>query len=110
GMDGGEIALSESQERMAVVIAEKDLETFKKLCLEEDLDVAVIAKVTDENKVQMVWNGNTIIDIDRDFIETSGVRKKSRISIHEPKDESYLEKRPSWIRGESVKDDFLANI
>ena len=110
GMDGGEIALSESQERMAIVIAEKDLEIFRNLCLDEDLDVAVIAKVTDENRVQMVWKGSTIIDIDREFIETSGIRKKSRVHVVEPEGSAYLTMLPEWIKGENVKEDFLANI
>jgi len=109
-MDGGEIALSESQERMAIVIAEKDLESFRNLCLDEDLDVAVIAKVTDENRVQMVWKGSTIIDIDREFIETSGIRKKSRVHIVEPEGSAYLTRLPEWIKGENTKEDFLANI
>ena len=110
GMDGGEIALSESQERMAIVIAEKDLEIFRNLCLDEDLDVAVIAKVTDENRVQMVWKGSTIIDIDREFIETSGIRKKSRVHVVEPEGSAYLTRLPKWIKGENTKEDFLANI
>ncbi|MDY0256736.1 phosphoribosylformylglycinamidine synthase [Gudongella oleilytica] len=110
GMDGGEIALSESQERMAIVIAEKDLESFRNLCLDEDLDVAVIAKVTDENRVQMVWKGSTIIDIDREFIETSGIRKKSRVHVVEPDGSAYLTRLPEWIKGENTKEDFLANI
>lgn len=110
GMDGGEIALSESQERMALVIAEKDLEVFRGLCLDEDLDVAVIAKVTDENRVQMVWKGSTIIDIDREFIETSGIRKKSRVHVAGPEGSAYLTRLPEWIKGENTKEDFLANI
>lgn len=110
GMDGGEIALSESQERMAIVIAEKDLEIFRNLCLDEDLDVAVIAKVTDENRVQMVWKGSTIIDIDREFIETSGIRKKSRVHVVEPEGSAYLTRLPEWIKGENTKEDFIANI
>jgi phosphoribosylformylglycinamidine synthase len=110
GMNGGEIALSESQERMAVVIAEKDLERFKKYCLDEDLELAVIAQVNDTNRVEMVWNGMTIIDIDREFIETSGIRKKSRISITEPGGDSYLEKIPAWIKGKNAKEDFLSNL
>jgi len=110
GMDGGEIALSESQERMAIVIAEKDLEIFRNLCLDEDLDVAVIAKVTDENRVQMVWKGSTIIDIDREFIETSGIRKKSRVHVVEPEGSVYLTRLPEWIKGENTKEDFIANI
>lgn len=110
GMDGGEIALSESQERMAIVIAEKDLESFRSLCMGEDLDLAVIAKVTDENRVQMVWKGNTIIDIDREFIETSGIRKKSKVHVVEPEGSPYLTRLPEWIKGESSKEDFLANM
>lgn len=110
GMDGGEIALSESQERMAIVIAEKDLGSFRSFCLEEDLDVAVIAKVTDENRVQMVWKGNTIIDIDREFIETSGIRKKSKVHVVEPEGSPYLTRLPKWIKGENTKEDFLSNI
>ena len=110
GMDGGEIALSESQERMAIVIAEKDLESFRGLCLDEDLDVAVIARVTDENRVQMVWNGNTIIDFDREFIETSGIRKKTRVQVVEPEGSPYLTKLPEWVKGDNTKENFLSNM
>ncbi|MDX9916470.1 MAG: phosphoribosylformylglycinamidine synthase [Gudongella sp.] len=110
GLDGGEIALSESQERMAIVIDKENLNEFQRLCNEEDLEAAVIAEVTDNDRVQMVWKGKTIIDIDRDFIETNGIRKKSRVRVIDPEGTPYISRLPEWIKGSKAKEDFLNNI
>lgn len=88
GMDGTEIALSESQERMAIVIDENDLEEFIKLAQEEDLEVAVIAKVTEEKRMKIVWKNKVIVDLDREFLNTSGIRKKAKIHILSPSKET----------------------
>jgi len=84
GMDGTEIALSESQERMAIVIDENDLEKFKKLAEEEDLEVAVIAKVTEEKRMKMLWRNKVIVDLERSFLDTNGIRKKAKVHVVSP--------------------------
>ena len=110
GLDGGEIALSESQERMAVVIEKKDLDRFMELAGEEDVEATVVANVTEEKILEMVWKGKTIVNIKRSFLDTNGIRKKTGVSIEQPVGKSYLEKDPDHIKGESIKDDFINNM
>ena len=76
GLNGTDLALSESQERMACVIAAKDLEKFNELCIEENVVCVKVADVTAANKLEMEWQGNKIIDIDREFLDTNGVAQK----------------------------------
>ncbi len=67
GLNGTEIALSESQERMAVVIDKENLGRFKEYAKEEDVETTLVATVTDENRLTMAWKGRTIVNISRDF-------------------------------------------
>ena len=75
GLDGTELAISESQERMAVVVEAKDVEVFLALAATENLQACPVAKVTDENRLVMHWNGTTICDISRDFLNSNGADK-----------------------------------
>ena len=75
GLDGTELAISESQERMAVVVESKDVEKFISLAEKENLEANVVATVTDNNRLTMVWKGNTIVDISRDFLNSNGAEK-----------------------------------
>ena len=75
GLDGTELAISESQERMAVVIKEQDLDTFLLACEKENLEATVIARVMDNGKLTMTWRGNTIVDVKRSFLDTNGAEK-----------------------------------
>ncbi len=75
GLDGTELAISESQERMAVVVESKDAERFKALADTENLEATIIAKVTDTNRLKMTWKGNTIVDLSRDFLNSNGAEK-----------------------------------
>ncbi len=75
GLDGTELAISESQERMAVVIEAKNLDAFMALAKEENLQACKVAEVTDENRLVMYWNGNKIVDISRDFLNSNGAEK-----------------------------------
>lgn len=84
GLDGTELAISESQERMAVVIDPNDLETFVKYASEQNLETAVVAKVTNDNRLKMIWRGKTIVDISRDFINTNGVQQETDIKVAAP--------------------------
>ena len=85
GLDGTELAISESQERMAVVIEEKDVETFKKLVAEENIEMAVVAKVTKEPRMKMYWRGKLIVDLSREFLNTNGTVKIANAKIETPK-------------------------
>ena len=75
GLDGTELAISESQERMAVVVAAENVEKFIKMANEENIEASVVAKVTDTNRLRMTWNGKTIVDVSRDFLNTNGAAK-----------------------------------
>ena len=75
GLDGTELAISESQERMAVVVAPEDAAQFLALAAEENLQAGFVARVTAEPRLRMRWNGDTIVDISRAFLDTNGAEK-----------------------------------
>ncbi|AUN15752.1 phosphoribosylformylglycinamidine synthase [Paraclostridium sordellii] len=81
GLDGTELAISESQERMAVVIKKENIEKFISMAREENLEATHVADVTDSKRVRMFWNGKTIVDISRDFIETNGVKQTTKVRV-----------------------------
>ena len=75
GLDGTELAISESQERMAVVVEPKDVEGFMKLASDENLNAVIIATVKADPRLTMKWNGRTIVDISRAFLDSNGAEK-----------------------------------
>ena len=75
GLDGTELAISESQERMAVVVEARDVERFCTLASTENLEATVVARVTAEPRLKMHWNGKTIVDISREFLDSNGAEK-----------------------------------
>ena len=85
GLNGTELAISESQERMAVVVRAKDTDAFIKAAEKENLNACVIAKVTDTNRLVMKWRGKTIVDIDRTFLDTAGAKKTASAFVASPK-------------------------
>ena len=85
GLDGTELAISESQERMAVVIEEKDVEKFQKLAEKENIESTVVAKVTKEPRMKMYWRGKIIVDLSREFLNTNGTVKIANAKIEAPK-------------------------
>jgi len=84
GLDGTELAISESQERMAVVVSKENAEKFMNLAKEENLESTVVAEVTEEPRMKMIWNGNTIVDISREFLNTNGDTKKTNVKVQKP--------------------------
>lgn len=84
GLDGTELALSESQERMAVVVNAEDVKAFKKLAANENLEATEIAKVKGNKRLKMSWRGKTIVNISREFIDTNGVRQDTDIAVTAP--------------------------
>ena len=102
GLDGTELAISESQERMAVVVRACDVTKFIGYAHEENLEATPVAEVTDENRLVMTWRGNTICDISRDFLNTNGAVKNTDITVELPgesvlKPEVVSDVREKWL-------------
>ena len=81
GLDGTELAISESQERMAVAVASEDAETFMKYAAEENLEATIVATVTEEKRMREVWNGKTIVDLSREFLNSNGAERHASAHI-----------------------------
>ena len=91
GLDGTELAISESQERMAVVVADKDVENFIRLAEKENIEATVVAKVVEEPRVKMYWRNKLIVDLSREFLNTNGDVKNANAKITKPLDaENYF--------------------
>jgi len=84
GLDGTEIALSESQERMAVVVAAADVRSFQKLAVAENLEATVIARVTAKPRLRMKWRGALVVDVARSFLDSNGARRRATVKVEEP--------------------------
>lgn len=84
GLDGTELAISESQERMAVVVAEKDVKEFIGYAEEENIEATIVAEVTEEKRLKMYWRGKLIVDISREFLDTNGDVKNANIEVKKP--------------------------
>ncbi len=84
GLDGTEIAISESQERMAVVVDRNDVESFMEEAEKENLLSTVVAIVTEEPRLRMTWNNNTIVDLSREFLNSNGASKYTDVIINTP--------------------------
>ena len=107
GLDGTELAISESQERMAVVVAKDDAEAFINLAKTENLDAVHVADVTAENRLVMTWRGKTICDISRDFLNTNGVTKNTNVNVLMPDDNDYYFKKST---PDNIKDAWLNTL
>ena len=86
GLDGTELAISESQERMAIVVAPENVERFLQLADKENLEATVVATVTEDARLKMFWNGQTICDISREFLNSNGAEKHVDVVISKPAD------------------------
>ncbi len=95
GLDGTELAISESQERMACAVAAEDVDEFLRYADEENVEAVVIATVTEEPRVVMTWRGDTIVDVSREFLNSNGASKQ--MDVHIAAGEDYI---PNW-EGES---------
>ena len=80
GLDGTELAISESQERMAVVVAKEDADRFCELAKSENLEATVVARVTERPYLTMEWNGNQIVNLSREFLNSNGAEKRTEIA------------------------------
>lgn len=110
GLDGTELAISESQERMAVVVDKADAEKFIALSNEENLEATIVAKVTDNNRLEMTWRGDKIVDLSRDFLNTNGVVQHANVEITGIDNVSYRDEIPSELQNMSNAEALKANL
>ncbi len=86
GLDGTELAISESQERMAIVVAPQNVERFLEIAQDENLEATVVATVTEEPRLRLHWNGQTICDVAREFLNSNGAEKHIQVDVAAAKD------------------------
>ncbi|MGG5460854.1 phosphoribosylformylglycinamidine synthase [Clostridium sp. B9] len=84
GLDGTELAISESQERMAVVVSKENAERFIKLSEDENLESNIVAEVTDTDRLRMIWRDDVIVDIKRTFLDTNGAKQEISLKVKSP--------------------------
>ena len=94
GLDGTELAISESQERMAVVVDPKDVDEFMKYASEENLEAVCVAEVTEDPRLVLKWRGKEIVNISRAFLDTNGAHQETSVTVDMPsEDERYFERK-----------------
>ena len=102
GLSGTEIAISESQERMAVVVSAKDADKFMALADSENIEATIVAEVTEDPRLVMHWRGDKIVDISREFLDSSGVMRKSTAKIETPDVSEFFAPKGEIAKGESA--------
>ncbi len=104
GLDGTELAISESQERMAVVISCENADRFIKLSEEENLEATIVAEVTDTDRLRMNWKDKTIVDIKRSFLDTNGAKQEISLKVKSPS------VYPYEVKNFDVKEEWLKSL
>ena len=111
GLDGTELAISESQERMAVVLDKNDVEKFIAEAQKENLEATAVAVVTESPRLTMNWRGDKIVDLSREFLNTNGVTQEAKAYITAPKAEDcYREKCPECLENLGFEDAIVKNM
>lgn len=105
GLNGTELALSESQERMAIVVEAKDAQRLIELANEENLTAVIVAEVTDSGRMRMHWRGNTIVDLSREFLNTNGAKKHATADVAPAGD--WRSAAREWARKNDFSESFL---
>ena len=106
GLDGTELAISESQERMAVVVANKDVDEFLKYAAEENLEAVCVAHVTEEPRLVLLWRGKEIVNIKRAFLDTNGAHQETKVFVECPEKKSFFDEPIiSKVKEDVEKDD-----
>ena len=104
GLDGTELAISESQERMAVVISSENADRFIKLSEDENLEATIVAEVTDTDRLRMNWKDKTIVDIKRSFLDTNGAKQEISLKVKSPS------VYPYEVKNFDVKEEWLKSL
>ena len=108
GLDGTELAISESQERMAVVVDKKDVKQMLEYAAEENLEAIVVAEVTEEPRLVLSWRGKEIVNLSRAFLNTNGAHQETNVTVDMPeKKDNYFEQTPEVT---DVKDTWLKTL
>jgi phosphoribosylformylglycinamidine synthase len=110
GLDGTELAISESQERMAIVVDPKDVDQMLKFAEEENLEAVVVAEVTQVPRLVMKWRGKEIVNISRAFLDTNGAHQEAAAYVSIPDHEQNYLKQGSSVDGSDVKERWLKNL
>lgn len=111
GLDGTELAISESQERMAVVLAKKDVETFVRLARRENLQATAVAVVTQEPRLTMRWRGDMVVSLSRAFLNTNGVTQRASARIAAvSKEDNYRTAVPVALQKMDTAQAFVENL
>ena len=111
GLDGTELAISESQERMAVVLAPEDVAAFSALAHEENLQATPVATVTAAPRLQMHWRDQQVVDIARAFLDTNGVTGVAEAEIPAPDaGDDYREQTPDVLKGKPLNEAFFREL
>ncbi|MCR5607590.1 MAG: phosphoribosylformylglycinamidine synthase [Lachnospiraceae bacterium] len=102
GLDGTELAISESQERMAIVVDPKDVDKMLAFAEEENLEAVKVAEVTESPRLVLKWRGKEIVNISRAFLDTNGAHQEAKAVVKTPsKDDNYFEKREELKHGDA---------
>ncbi|WP_024833954.1 phosphoribosylformylglycinamidine synthase [Ruminiclostridium josui] len=109
GLDGTELAISESQERMAVVVAACDVEKFISHAAEENLEAVVVAEVKAEPRLKMSWRGKQIVDLSREFLNSNGAKQRIDIEVSAPSEITYFDEC-NEIKIDSLKEYWINNL
>ena len=104
GLDGTEIAISESQERMAVVVNKENVDRFIELSNLENLEAVVVAEVTDTERLRMYWRGKEIVNLKRSFLDTNGARQVTNVEVKLPGE------YPLAVGEVNVKEEWISNL
>ena len=111
GLGGTELAISESQERMAVVVDKKDVDAFCAIAKEENLEATVVAEVTESPRLVMNWNDDLIVNVSREFLNTNGVSQKADVKIVSVKAEDcYRTAVPACLKDKSNAEALKENL
>ena len=110
GLDGTEIAISESQERMAVVVDPKDVDEFMSYAKEENLEATKVAVVTEEPRLVLIWRGKEIVNLSRAFLDTNGAHQETNVEVEMPEQEGSLFRRNEINDVRSAWLNTLANL
>ena len=110
GLDGTELAISESQERMALVIEAKDWDVFSSYADRENLEATVVAEVSSNPRLVMYWRGERIVDLSRAFLNTNGVAQTTDVCVQEVTETSIFNKVPSCVVEGNLRQSWLENL
>lgn len=109
GLDGTELAISESQERMAMVVAPENVQAFIAYAETENLEATVVATVTDKARLTMLWRGQPIVDLSREFLDTNGIKQQTKVKVAAPvEEENYF--KQEIHRANDLKTAWLDNL